>query len=244
MELPTAKTPKALVWTAERVRRWRATGTVPSPVMVWTPEQTGAFLDHAQDTGDRLYALYHLIAYRGLRRGEACGVHWDDIDLDAKTLTVRWQIIQHGWATALDTPKTDGSEATIALDAGTVDALKAHRARQHRERLVAGATWTASALVFTTSTGGRLHPADVTDNFHRLRVQAGLPPVRLHDLRHGAATLALAAGVDMKTVQAMLRHTSYALTANTYTHVLPDLAQQAAESAAAIVPRRNPATRH
>jgi integrase len=242
VELPPEKPPKALVWTADRVRRWQAAGAVPSSVMVWTPEQTGAFLDHVHDTGDRLYALYHLIAYRGLRRGEACGVHWDDLDLDAKTLTVRWQIVQHGWATALDTPKTNGSEAVIALDSATVEALKAHRARQHRERLAAGPDWTSTSLVFTTPAGGRLHPADVTDNFHRLRAQAGLPPVRLDDLRHGAATFALAAGADMKTVQAMLRHTSYALTANTYTHVLPDLAHQAAEAAAAIVSRRTPAT--
>jgi integrase len=242
VELPPEKTPKALVWTADRVTRWQATGAVPSPVMVWTPAHTGAFLDHAHESGDPLYALYHLIAYRGLRRGEACGLHWDDLDLHAKTLTVRWQIVQHGWATALDTPKTNGSEATIALDTATVDALKAHHARQHRARLAAGPAWTPTALVFTTPTGAPLHPAEVTDNFHRLRAEAGLPPIRLHDLRHGAATLALAAGADMKTVQAMLRHTSYTLTANTYTHVLPDLAHQAAEAAAAIVPRRTPAT--
>jgi integrase len=109
VELPTAKRPKAMVWTHERVTTWQRTGVTPGPVMVWTPAQTGSFLDHAHAVDDRLYALYHLIVFTGLRRGEVCGVHWDDVDLDAKTLTVRWQIVQNGWATEIDTPKTSES---------------------------------------------------------------------------------------------------------------------------------------
>lgn len=239
VELPTAKPPKALIWTDERVARWRSTGHIPSPVMVWTPAHTGAFLDHTASVNDRLYALYHLIAFTGLRRGEACGLHWDDIDLNTKTLTVRWQIVQHGWATAVDTPKTDGSDATIPLDTTTITALRAHRSRQNRERLAAGPAWTHTPFVFTTPTGNRLHPADITNHFHHLTHQANLPPIRLHDLRHGTATLALAAGADMKTVQTLLRHSTYTMTANTYTHVLPDLAHQTAEATAAIVPRHH-----
>jgi integrase len=237
IELPATRRPKALVWTAERVTRWRDTGDIPSPVMVWTPEHTGAFLDHTQAANDPWYALYHLIAYRGLRRGEACGLHWTDIDLDAGHLTVRWQITQLGWATTLKPPKTDSSDAIVALDTGTVTALRNHRTRQHQQRRTAGTQWANTGLVFTTATGHAVHPADVTDHFHHLTRQTGLPPIRLHDLRHGAATLALAAGVDMKTVQAMLRHSSIAVTADTYTSVLPELAMSAAEKTAAIVPR-------
>lgn len=237
VELPTGSRPKALVWTDERVARWRETGHAPSPVMVWTPAHTGAFLDHAAAAQDRWYALYHLIAYRGLRRGEACGLHWSDVDLDAGHLTVRWQITQLGWATALKAPKTDSSEAPVALDAGNVTALREHRTRQREARRTAGEQWANTGLVFTTATGHALHPADVTDHFHHLTRQAGLPPVRLHDLRHGAATLALAAGVDMKIVQAMLRHSSITVTADTYTSVIPELAMSAAEKTAAIVPR-------
>jgi integrase len=238
VELPAATRPKPLVWTDERVEQWQQTGVLPGPVMVWTPAQTGAFLDHAHNADDPLYALYHLIAYRGLRRGEACGLHWADVDLAGKQISIRWQITQHGWATSLEPPKTDDSEAVVALDAATVAALTAHRARQRRDRLAAGPKWVQTGLVFTTPTGEALHPAEVTDHFQHLARQAGLPPVRLHDLRHGAATLALAAGVDMKVVQAMLRHSSITVTADTYTSVLPDLARNAAEQAAAIVPRR------
>jgi integrase len=237
LELPPAKRPKPLVWTDERVTQWQKTGKVPSPVMVWTPAQTGAFLDHAAAADDPWYGLYHIVAYRGLRRGEACGLHWTDIDLDNAQLTVRWQIAQLGWATVLKAPKTDGSQDIVALDAETVSVLRSHRARRARARLAAGSKWVDTGLVFTTECGEAVHPADVTDHFHHLVRQAGLPPIRLHDLRHGAATLALAAGVDMKTVQAMLRHSSIAITADTYTSVLPDLAKAAAEKTAGIVPR-------
>lgn len=238
IELPPANRPKPLVWTDERVEQWRNTGVAPGRIMVWTPALTGAFLDHVHAADDPLYALYHLVAYRGLRRGEACGLHWADVDLPGQQLTIRWQITQHGWATSLEPPKTESSEAVVALDAATVEALTAHRTRQRRERLAAGPAWVQTGLVFTTATGAALHPADVTDHFQRLARRAGLPPVRLHDLRHGAATLALAAGVDMKVVQAMLRHSSITVTADTYTSVLPDLARNAAEKTAAIVPRR------
>src|SRR5262249_22680729 len=74
IEMPSGRPPKPLVWTDERVASWRQTGQRPGPVMVWTPEQTGAFLDFAAT--DRLYALYHLAAFRGPRRGELCGLHW------------------------------------------------------------------------------------------------------------------------------------------------------------------------
>jgi integrase len=238
VELPPATRSKPLVWTEERVEQWRTTGTIPGSIMVWTPALTGAFLDHVHAADDRLYALYQLVAYRGLRRGEACGLHWADVDLPGQQMTIRWQIVQHGWSTALERPKTDSSEAVVALDTDTVDALTAHRTRQRRERLAAGPNWVHTGLVFTTPTGEALHPAGVTDHFHHLTRQAGLPPIRLHDLRHGAATLALAAGVDMKVVQAMLRHSSITVTADTYTSVLPDLARNAAEKTAAIVPRR------
>jgi integrase len=157
VELPLAKPPKAMVWTTERVTSWRRTGVIPGPVMVWTPEQVGAFLDHASE--DRLYPLYHLLVHTGLRRGEACAVHWDDLDLDldTATLTVRWQIVQHGWATAIESPKTDDSQATIAVDTATIAVLRTHRACQHRERLAAGPAWTTTGLAFTTPTGGAMH---------------------------------------------------------------------------------------
>ena len=260
VKLPSGKRPKALVWTAERVERWRAAqerldesdpgapereqlelaAQAPSPVMVWTPSQLGEFLDAAE--ADRLYSLWHLIAHRGLRRGEAAGVEWSDIDLAAGTLTVRRQLVQVGWAVIERQPKSDAGNRTIALDAGTVAALREHRKRQMAERMEWASAWTETGKAFTRENGETLHPATVTDRFHDIVTAAGLPPIRLHDLRHGAASLMLAAGVAMKTVQETLGHSSSTLTADTYTSVYPTVAAEAAEAAAAMVPRTGTGT--
>lgn len=234
VELVSAARPKPVVWTEERVAAWKAGGSRPK-VAVWTPEQTGAFLDTAAD--DRLYALYHLIAFRGLRRGEAVGLAWSEVSLAGATVTVSWQVVQLGWDTIEGAPKSDASGRVVALDRATVDVLRAHREQQQREREEAGEAWVDTGRVFTRVDGTGLHPDYVTTHFARLAKRAGLPPIRLHDLRHGAATLALAGGANLKVVQEMLGHASIAITADTYTSVLPEVARAAAEAAAALVPR-------
>jgi len=118
--------------------------------------------------------------------------------------------------------------------------LRAHRARQSAERLAWGPTWVESGLVFTRKNGAALHPEYVSRHFERLTRRAGLPPIRLHDLRHGAATLALAGGADLKTVSEMLGHSTITITADTYATVLSEVARHAAESAARMVPRGQP----
>ncbi|MBB4893859.1 integrase [Streptomyces olivoverticillatus] len=80
--------------------------------MVWTPQQSGVFLDAAQD--DRLYALFHLVAFRGLRRGEAVGQDWSNVDLKAGLITPAKEIVVDGWDPYEADPKTDGSASTIA----------------------------------------------------------------------------------------------------------------------------------
>ncbi|GIL28965.1 site-specific integrase [Actinocatenispora comari] len=235
IELPSPRRPRPLVWTPERVRRWEADGTVPGPVMVWTAEQTGRFLDAILD--DALYPLFHLVAYRGLRRGEACGLHDDDLDLTAGEITIRWQLLGEHKTPTLARTKTESSDATIALDDDTITVLRRHRAAQAKQRLAAREPWPTHGLLFTTPDGQPLQPGWVTAHFQRLIARAGLPPIRLHDLRHGAATLALAAGVDLKVVQAMLRHSTITLTADTYSSVLPQLAKDAANATAATIPR-------
>lgn len=239
VEIAPEKAPRKLVWTEERVAEWRLTGTVPEDaIMVWTPEQTGIFLDHLIACNDPLYALYHIVAYRGLRRGEACGLHRADYDRTRKKITIAWQVVQHGWEARIERPKTDDSYDDVPLDEGSVIALDNHLVQQRRQRLAAGAKWVETGLCFTTDTGKMLHPADVTDHFYFRLKQAGLPPIGLHGLRHGAATINLAAGVDMRVVQELLRHSSITVTSDLYTTVLPDLAFDAAEKAAASVPRK------
>ncbi len=233
VELDAAPRSKPLVWTSERVARWNATGKVPSPVMVWTPEQTTTFLRQARD--HRLYALYHVIAHRGTRRGETVGLPWTDVDLDSGIVTIREQIVQLGWEVETGRPKSDAGDRPIALDTGTVEVLKAHRERQAKERRVHGDEWINSGMTFTQENGEPLHPATVTKTFRQITEEAGLPPIRLHDLRHGAATIALATGTDIKVVQELLGHSSSTLTRDTYTSVLPELQRSAAEAIAALL---------
>jgi hypothetical protein len=111
--------------------------------------------------------------------------------------------------------------------------LRAHRAKQQAEADAYGDGYRDSGHVFTNRNGDPMSPGWLTHIFQRLIAEHGMPPVRLHDLRHGAATLALAAGVELRVVQEMLGHSSIVLTADTYTSVLPEVAHTAAEKAAA-----------
>jgi integrase len=113
--------------------------------------------------------------------------------------------VQLGYRTETGPPKSDSSR-TVVLDEDSVAVLRTHKARQNTERLAWGSAWVDSGLVFTRENGAALHPEFVTRHFERLARDAGLPPVRSHDLRHGAATLALAGGADLKTVSEMLGH--------------------------------------
>ncbi len=153
------------------------------------------------------------------------------------------QRIAYGHTVEDGEPKTKASKRTIALDRITVALLRAHLKRQQAERLAVGGSWHDSGKVFTNPDGSALHPDWVTRRFGLLVKDSGLPPVRLHDLRHGAATLAHAAGADLKTVQEQLGHTSIVLTADTYTSVLLDLHLKVAEATAWLVLKaaaRNP----
>jgi integrase len=186
-ELPRARRPRAVVWTPARVEHWQRSGERPA-VAVWTAAQTAQFL-HAI-AGHRLYAAYHLIALRGLRRGEAAGLRWCDVDLDGKTAVISQQLQQYDGKLTVCPPKTPHSLRVIALDHTTVAALRAHRGLQLAEAASFGPGYQASGYVFTGLNGNPMAPDRLTRMFKTLAAQGGLPPVRLHDLRHGAATLA------------------------------------------------------
>ena len=145
------------------------------------------------------------------------------------------QLQQYDGKLAVCPPKTTHSTRVIALDHTTVAALAEHRDRQRAEAAAYGPGYHASGYVFTNLNGDPMAPDRLTRMFKKLAAQAGLPPVRLHDLRHGAASLALSPGLDLRVVQDMLGHSSIVLTADTYTSVLPDAAYSAAEKVAALI---------
>lgn len=249
IELPSAKKRRPLLWTPERVARWRrqlaaeaakplverAPVPKPSPVMVWTPTLAGEWLDLLVEWEERLYALYHVVVTRGLRRGEVCALEWADTDLDGGgTISV----LEDEAAEAEDGIKSESSRRTVKLGKPNVALLKAWRKTQAQERLAAGKEWVDSGKVFTDQIGRPLDLYWVTDHTQHLVKKSGLPPIRLHDMRHCAATMMLASGMDMKDVSATLGHRHYWFTADTYTVVLPELAEAAAEAAIALIPRR------
>ncbi|WP_157254398.1 tyrosine-type recombinase/integrase [Nonomuraea typhae] len=224
--LPRTRRPHAQVWTRSRVAVWQATGQRPA-VAVWTTEHLTAFLDYVRE--DALHTLWWLAALRGLRRGELVGLRWVDIGLETRELTVVQQLIHVNGRLQVVPPKSEASQRTIALDTETTRLLRRHQQRQHQKGLdVAG--W-----VFTREDGQPIRPDYLTYRFRYLVAASGLPPVRLHDLRHGAASTALAAHVDPCTVQGQLGHASIVLTSDTYTSVLPELHHEAAEATARLV---------
>ncbi|WP_438478995.1 site-specific integrase [Streptomyces asiaticus] len=238
VEMASGKRPKGLLWTDERVARWRETGEKPSPVMVWTPAQLGAFLDAAE--ADRLYAFFHLVAHHGLRRGEGVGQGWADVSYEGKLITVSKEIVVDGWTPIETDPKTDDSASVVRIDSGTVQVLKAHRVRQLAERdarIAAGKSWTDTGKVFTQEDGTWLHPETVSEAFRRIVAQADLPPINLRDLRHGAAALVKAGGGDLHDAKVKLRHSTIVLTSDTYMALFEEAEDELTEKAAAVVPR-------
>lgn len=235
VELDPVTRPRPQVWTDERIDRWKETGAKPWPVMVWTPEHTGAYLDQVAD--DRLYAMWHTIAFRGLRRGEACGVRWTDLDEKRRTLTIAEQLVQMGSITELNEPKSQAGAREIPIDDQTMKVLRAHRARQAAERLQWGSAWVQSGRIFTREDGSMLYPEWVSELHIRHAAAAGLPPVRLHDLRHGTASLMRAAGRDIKEIQETLGHATASFTRDVYVSLYPEVLVEAAEAAVKIVPR-------
>jgi integrase len=231
LKLPKGRRPFAVVWTKRRVKEWQRTGERPV-VAVWTPAQLAQFLSAI--ASHPMFAAYHLIAMRGLRRGEACGLTWDDLDLDEGIAYVSRQLQQGVDGQLRACPlKTESSRRAVALDPETVIVLRAHRSRQERQFIKAGVT--PQGWVFTHEDGEPLSPSYLTHKFNDLVEGTGLPPVRLHDLRHGAATLMLLAGNELKTIADQLGHSSVVLTADTYLSVAVELGQKAAAAAARLV---------
>ena len=167
----------------------------PRPrVQPWSPAELGAFLDAV--ASDRLGPLYECLAFSGLRRGEALGLRWQDVDLEHEVITVVQQLVDDGGHLSFDRPKTSSGEfRRVDLDSGTAATLLEWRLRQDAERTKWGDAYADSGLVFCRENGHPLRPEYVTRRMQTLAKAAGLPRKRLHDLRHGSASLQVAAGV-------------------------------------------------
>jgi integrase len=210
----------------------RAAGRVE--LRTWSAPELRAFLKHVAH--DRLYAAWLLAANTGMRRGEVLGLRWDDVDLDRARLSVRQTLLSVDYKLEFSTPKTPRGRRSIALDSGTVAALRGHRRLQTEEKLAIGpGAYADQGLVFAGEDGAPIHPVLFSQMFDRHVRDATLPTIRLHDLRHTHATIALQAGVHPKVVSERLGHATVAFTLDTYSHAIPAMQEDAAETIARLV---------
>jgi integrase len=208
-------------------------------VRPWSPETFAAFL--AAIEGERLHPFYVVAGFSGLRRGELAGLQWENVHLDAGRLVVTEQRISVGYQVVTGPPKSDAGDGRRVWMAGVVvDTLRAWRRQQAAERLAAGPAWVDTGLVFTDELGNGYHPEHFTKLFARLARKHGLPPARLHSLRHLAASLLINAGVDIASVSKLIGHSSITITSDTYGHLFDAAGRDAAERAAALVDTARP----
>ena len=190
-------------------------------------DQAIDFLSRVQDKP--LGHMFALALHTGMRRSELCGVRWKDVDLDAGFLSVTQALIRipHGGLQFFE-PKTKRSRRRIALAPGIVAALRRHRANQAAQRLRLGSAWKDHGVVFARPDGRPLDPDEVSHAFKKIMHEMDTGSVRLHDLRHSFASLALANGEHPKVVSDILGHATISITLDLYSHVLPGMQEQTA----------------
>ena len=211
----------------------RKKGDGSREMKTWTKEQLRAFLEALAE--DRLCALWHTIAMTGMRRGEALGLRWSDVDLENSRLSVRRALIPINRDVVVSEPKTAKGRRVIALDPGTIEVLKTQATRQLDEQNDWDEAWVDSGLVFTRENGAALDPESVSRYWRQAVKKAMLPRIRLHDLRHTHATLALQAGVHAKVMSERLGHATVSIALDTYSHAIPAMQEEAAALIAGLV---------
>ena len=193
--------------------------------------------------GTRLGLPVLLAVTTGLRRGELLGLRWQDVDLDASKLAVRQSLEQTKAGLGFKQPKTQKGRRVVTLPPIAVEALRRHKAEQAKERLLLGPGYQDHGLVLARADGRPLDPAETTRAFARLVRQAGVRAFSLHALRHTHATLLLQENVHPKVVSERLGHATVGITLDTYSHVLPNLQEEAARKIDALLARSASARR-
>jgi integrase len=201
----------------------------------WELGTIGEFLQRC--SRHRLGSLYEAAIYTGLRRGELAGLHWGDVDLAARTVTVRHnRVTVAGRVQEQTTTKTRAGRRSVPLSDAATASLLEWQLRQEGERAAAAEAWRGDGHVWTMEDGRALDPSYITREFQTIRKQPEpLPELRFHGLRHCAASLLIAGGGDLSTVSKLLGHSSVSVTADIYAHLIAGVGQRAVENAAALL---------
>jgi integrase len=205
-----------------------------------SPKELGRLFKHTRD--DRLYPLWVVLGTAGLRIGEALGLSWVDVDLVAGNARIRRALQRRRGAgfIFLET-NTASSRRTVLLTKLAVEALREQRARQNGARRCQP-DWEDSGLVFTSLSGGPMEAAVARRALARATLGAGLPNIRVHDLRHTTATVLLVAGVHPKVVQDLFGHHTITTTMDIYSHVVPAMHQDAVSKLDSFFSQARPAS--
>jgi len=198
-------------------------------LVVWSEDEVRSFLTAARDS--RYYPVFVLALTTGLRAGELFALRWQDVDLNASALTVNQTLEKPGPNPRFGRPKSKASRRTVTLSHAAVEALRSHKAKQNEERLQVGEAWHDFGLCFCVFDGKPLRPGNFRrDVFLPLIEKANVSLIRFHDLRHSHATMLLTAGIHPKVVSERLGHSGIGITLDTYSHVMPSLQRDAADT--------------
>jgi integrase len=196
-------------------------------IQLWTKEQTKNFLKVLE--AEKVYPIFELIIFSGLRRGEALGLKWDDIDFLKGKIHVRRSLAKiKEKGLYLKDVKTKCSKRQVSISPYLIKRLQEHKRNQDKEKKVLGAAYQDNGLVFCTFDGNLKDPRNLLREFDRLIKKANLPKITIHDLRHLHATQLMISGVNPKVVQERLGHSRVAITLDLYSHVNEDLQVEAA----------------
>lgn len=198
-----------------------------------SPEQARGLL--ASLRGHRNEALYTLMLSTGMRRGEALGLKWGDVDLEGGVVRIRRSLKREGGHIVTADTKTLKSRRAVNLPEPVVELLARHREQQEKQRVDLGAAWVETGFVFTSSIGTPIDPRNLYRDFQKVCENAGLSHWHPHELRHSAASLMLASGVKLQVVSQVLGHSSIRMTADVYGHILDPDREQAAKAMTAVL---------
>ncbi len=237
VELPPVTRPKPLVWTPERIEHWKRTGEKPGPVMVWTPELTGEFLDFVKT--DWLYELWHTFVFNGPRRGEMAALPWTEVNTDALWMRISQQIVEVAYKLYGEAPKAD-SVRTVSLSLESGDNFVSFRAKQEQKRQEWGEAYVETGRVWTHENGEALHPDWISRRFTRLVELSGLPPSACTTCVTSRQPCPCSPVTTSRWSRRSWGASSRQITSDTYTSVLPEMMRAEAESVMAVVPREVP----